>query len=210
MNRVLLVLVVIALAIGGWLLLRKEKPAAQPTTGSAAADTTTASSEPGHAPDPSARPSLPSNVDNTKPVPPPGSANEYMIGDVRVRDHRAGSNAPLDVPPNIHAPNTRQLPSTLTAEVAQKIRVVLADCAKELPKEARGDHPRLEGTIFVSIKEHRLTVTSATYQLRDVTGDDAVQATKSCVEQKSVGLQTDASDQADIDNYSIGITFAVI
>ncbi|MBV8759816.1 MAG: hypothetical protein JO257_21180 [Deltaproteobacteria bacterium] len=207
MNRVLLIVAAIALAIGGWLMFRKEKPSDKATTGSAT--DTTASTQPPSTPDTSSRPSLPSNVDNTKPVPPPGSANEYTIGDVRVRDHRAGSNAPLDVPPNIHRPNTRQLPSGLTAEVAQKVRGVLADCAKDLPKEARGEHPRLEGTIFVAIKDHKLTVTSAAYQLRDVTGD-AVDATKSCVEQKSVGLEAAASDQDDIDNYSIGITFAVM
>lgn len=209
MNRVLLVVVVIALAIGGWLLFRKEKPATTPAQpGSAAPAQPTASSEPS-ASSSEPPPSLPSNVDSTKPVPPPGSANEYTIGDVRVRDHRAGSNAPMDIPPNIHRPNTRQLPSSLTADVAQKIRGVLADCAKDLPKEARGEHPRLEGTVQVAIKDHKLTVTSAAYQLRDVSGD-AVDATKSCIEQKSVGLQTVASDQDDIDNYSIGVTFAVM
>jgi len=198
--------VAIALVIAGWLLFRKEKPT-EPTAGSAAP---IASTDPGGPSAPSAPPHLPPTVtDTTKPIPESGSANEYTIGDVRIRDHRSGSNAPIDIPPNIHRPNTRQLPSTLTAQVAQQIRGVLADCGKDLPKEARGDHPRLEGTINVAIKEHKLTVTTATYQLRDVNGDAAA-TMKSCVEQKSVGLETAASDQEDIDNYSIGITFAVL
>jgi hypothetical protein len=209
MNRLLLALVAIALVIGAWLLLRKDKAPAAPEAGSAAPSASTDPSTPS-TPSTSPPPRLPPTVtDTTKQIPPAGSANEYMVGDVMIRDHRSGSNAPIDIPPNIHRPNTRQLPSTLTAQVAQQIRGVLVDCAKDLPKEARGEHPRLEGTINVSIKDRKLTVTSAAYQLRDVTGD-AVETTKSCVEQKSVGLSTAASDQEDIDNYSIGITFAVL
>lgn len=207
MNRVLLVAVVIALAVGAWLLFRRDKPTAPAQTGSA--DTSTTTTDPSTPSSPSSVPHLPTVSDTAKPIPPAGSANEYMVGDVQIRDHRSGSNAKMDVPPNVHRPNTRELPSSLTADVAQKIRGVLADCAKDLPKEARGDHPRLEGTVFVAIKDHKLTVTSAAYQLRDVTGD-AVDATKSCIEQKSVGLETTASDQDDIDNYSIGVTFAVM
>jgi hypothetical protein len=209
MNRLLLVVVVIALAIGGWLMFRKEKPAAPPAaTGSAAPSPTASSTDPAPTPTGPA-PSLPSTGDSTHPAPAAGSANEYMVGDVRVRDHRAGSNAPLDIPPNIHRPNSRELPSTLTSDIAQKVRAVLVDCSKDLPKEARGEHPRLEGQIVVAIKDHKLTVTSATMQLRDVSGDAAA-TTKSCIEQHSVGLETAANDQDDLDNYSIGVTFAVL
>jgi hypothetical protein len=208
MNRLVLVVVVIALAIGGWLLFRKEKPDATATaTGSGAQASPTASTDP--APTPTPAPSLPSNTDVTHAVPPPTPANEYVVGDVRVRDHRAGSNAPLDIPPNVHRPNTRELPSTLTAALAQKVRGVLADCTKDLPADARGAHPRLEGQLVVGIKDHKMTVTGATMQLRDVSGDAAA-TTKSCIEQHSVGLETVASDQDDIDNYSIGVTFAVL
>lgn len=207
MNRVLLVVVVIALAIGGWLLFRKEKPDAPVASGSAAVTEAPSTASPTST-DPA--PHLPStNVDSVHPVPPAGSANEYVIGDVRVRDHRSGSNAPLDIPPNIHRPNTRQLPSTLTADVAQKVRGVLIDCAKDLPKEARGDHPRLEGQVIVAIKDHKLTVTGATMQLRDVSGE-ALEPTRQCIEQHAIGLETAASDQDDLDNYSIGVTFAVL
>jgi hypothetical protein len=207
MNRVLLVVVVVALAIGGWLLFRKEKPAAPAASGSAAVTEAPTTATPTST-DPAPR--LPSSsVDSTHPVAPAGSANEYVVGDVRVRDHRSGSNAPLDIPPNIHRPNTRQLPSTLTADVAQKVRAVLVDCTKDLPKEARGEHPRLEGQVVVAIKDHKLTVTGATMQLRDVSGD-ALEPTRQCIEQHAVGLETAATDQDDLDNYSIGVTFAVL
>ena len=207
MNRVILVVVVVVFAIGAWFLFRKEKPDAPVTTGSAATEPSTQTSS--TAPALPAAPHLPNSETPARDIPPEGSASEYMVGDVRIRDHRSGSNAKIDIPPNIHRPNTRELPSTLTHAISQQVRGVLADCAKDLPKEARGDHPRLEGTINVAIKDHKLTVTSAAYQLRDVSGD-AVESTKRCVEQKSVGVEANASDQDDIDNYSIGITFAVL
>ena len=62
---------------------------------------------------------------------------------------------------------------------------------------------------MVSIKDHMLSVTKATMQLRDL-DNDAAAATKQCVESKSVGLETQADDQDDIDNYSIGVTFVVL
>jgi hypothetical protein len=210
MNRVLLVVAVVVFAIGAWFLFRKEKPDETTSAGSAASEPTITSSGTSSV-TPSSGPRLPSSDDSNRPtIPPEGSANEYEVGGVRIRDHRSGSNAPLDIPPNIHRPNTRELPSTLTQAVAQQVRGVLADCARDnLPKEARGEHPRLEGQLIVGIKDHTLTVTGATMQLRDATGDAAL-ATKQCVEQKSVGLTTPATDQDDLDNYSIGVTFAVL
>lgn len=209
MNRVLLVVVVIVFAIGAWLLLRRENRGAPVTSGSAATEPSTPSSS--IAPSPSSAPRLPSSDPASRDTPSEGSATEYMVGDVRIRDHRSGSNAKIDIPPNIHRPNTRELPSTLTHAISQQLRGVVAACAKDnLPTEARGAHPRLEGTLVVGIKDHVLTVNAATVQLRDATGADAAAATKQCVEQKSVGLATAAPDQDDLDNYSIGVTFAVL
>jgi hypothetical protein len=126
-----------------------------------------------------------------------------------VRDHRGGSNTPLDVPPNVHPPGARQIPSSVTSAMAQQVRGVLAECTKDIPRDARGPHPRLEGQIIVSIKDHKISVTSATMQLRDMPAD-SLDATRQCVEQHSVGLQAQAADQDDLDNYSIGVTFAVL
>jgi hypothetical protein len=208
MKRSLLVVaLLVASLLAVWLLRTKHDDAAPspPPAGSSAAPVAdrisgSASVTPA--------PSLPDNGGEAR-LAEPGSGSDYVVGDVHVRDHRSGSNAPMDVPPNIHAPNTRQLPSTLTQDIAQKVRAVLADCAKDVPKDARGEHPRLEGQIIVSIKDHKLAITKATMQLRDLS-NDAAEATKQCVETHTVGLETDASDQDDIDNYSIGVTFAVL
>jgi len=207
MKRTLLVVAVVVLGVVAWLVLRKhgspDAPAAQ-TPGSASPGSDRVAGTPTVTP----APTLPGGSGEAR-LPEPGSGSEYVIGDVRVRDHRAGSNAPMDIPPNIHAPNTRTLPSALVQDVAQKVRVVLADCAKDVPKDARGEHPRLEGQVVVSIKDHKLSVTGATMQLRDMPAD-TVDATKQCVETHSVGLETAASDQDDLDKYSIGVTFAVL
>jgi len=82
------------------------------------------------------------------------------------------------------------------------------DCAASIPREARGPAPRLEGQVLVGIKDHKITVASATMQLRDVVGA-SVDPTKACIEQKSVGLQVNAPDQADMETYTINITFAM-
>jgi hypothetical protein len=205
MKRSLVVVALLLAGIVAWLVMKKpahDDPAPQPGSAAPTAERISGSATV------TAAPSLPSSSGEGR-LPEPGSGNDYAIGDVQIHDHRSGSNAPMDIPPNIHAPNTRALPATLTQDVAQKVRVVLADCAKDVPKDARGDHPRLEGQILVSIKDHKLSITSATMQLRDLS-NDAAAATKQCVETHTVGLETAAQDQDDIDNYSIGVTFAVL
>jgi hypothetical protein len=145
----------------------------------------------------------------TLPEPAAGEhPREYAVGDVRVRDHRSGDHAPLDIPPNPHPAEGRQLPSILTHEIAQQVRDVMVQCVATLPRDARGQKPRLDGQISVAITANKLTVTKSTMQLRDVTGE-SVEPTKQCIEQKAIGLENPAPDQADLDNYSINISFAI-
>jgi hypothetical protein len=207
MNRWLLVIAILIAGIAAFWLLRRSKPADAPAPQVGSAATPAPERISGSA-SVTPAPALPGGSDEAR-LPDPDNGSDYVIGDVHVHDHRSGHNAPMDVPPNIHQPNTRQLPATLTQSIAQKVRAVLADCAKDVPKDARGAHPRLEGQIKVSIKDHMLSVTSATMQLRDL-DNDAAAATKQCVEAKSMGLETQADDQDDIDNYSIGVTFVVL
>lgn len=209
MKRALVAVAAVAVVIAVYLMMRKHtRTDDTASTAGSSAPSGAASSSTDHRPIVTPAPSLPEN--NGAPrLPEQGSANEYVVGDVRVRDHRAGSNARLDVPPNVHPPGTRRIPSSLTQAVAQQVRGVLADCTKDIPREARGPHPRLEGQLIVTIKDHKMSVTKATMQLRDMPAD-SLDATRQCVEQHSVGLQADAADQDDLDNYSIGVTFAVL
>ena len=145
-----------------------------------------------------ARPSLPAGA---------GSApRDYQIGDVRVRDHRSGDHAALDVPPAIHPPEGRKIPSQLTSDLAQHLRGVMAECATSVSPEALGASPRLEGEIMMSIKNHQATVTGGTFQLRDVAAA-AQDLVKQCMEQKSVGVATPSGDEPDVEGYAITLSF---
>ena len=198
--------IVLGGAVGIWLLMR----------GDSKADAQTGSYEP-HATvvtPAQPAPSMPSVTAGSAehpalPQPAPGeNPRDYVVGDIRVRDHRAGDNAPLDIPPNVHPAEGRSLPSTLTHEVAQKVKAVMMECVASLPKDARGDHPRLEGQVMLAIKANKITVTKSTMQLRNVSGE-SVEPTKQCIESKTVGIENAAPDQADLDEYPFNISFAI-
>src|SRR3954468_13219762 len=102
-------------------------------------------------------PSLPRVGEAVAVNPDPAAPqHEYVVGDIRVRDHRSGDNKPLDIPPNVHPAEGPAIPSTLTHDISQKVKAVVMDCAKQdLPRDARGDgKPRLEGQISIAIKAH--------------------------------------------------------
>jgi hypothetical protein len=157
---------------------------------------------------PSVTPGLPGDKPEL-PQPAPGeNPRDYVVGDIRVRDHRAGDNKPLDIPPNVHPLEGPEIPSALTHEVSQKVRAVVTECTASLPKDARGDKPRVEGQISISIKAQKVTVTQATMQLRNVTGE-SVEPTKQCIESKAVGIENSAPEQRDIEKYSINVSYAI-
>ncbi len=145
-----------------------------------------------------ARPALPGGAGS--------GASEYMIGDIRVRDHRSGEHATIDVPPAIHPPEGRKIPSQLTSDLAQRLRAVMAECADGVPPEARGKATRLEGQVMMSIKDHQATVTRATFVLRDL-ASASQEPVKQCMEQKSVGVATPSGDEPDVEDYAITLSF---
>jgi hypothetical protein len=134
---------------------------------------------------------------------------DYMVGGVRIRDHRSGDRTPGAMPSAIHPPEGRKIASQLTSDVAQKVRAVMTECAASLPAHARGAEPRLEGTIAIAIKDHLATVTRAAVQLREVSAD-AASAVERCIEQRSVGVATPAGDEADLEAYSITLAFRLL
>lgn len=181
------------------------------SSSSPSSTTSTTSSQGGGTTSSTPAPSLPQGGGSAVVVAPAEGQNprDYVVGNVHVHDHRSGDNKPLDIPPNAHPAEGPEIPSSLTHEVAQKVKEVMMTCAKDnLPKDARGEKPRLEGQISISIKDHKVTIQKSTMQLRDVTGP-AVDAMKSCVETKSVGLENSAPDQADLEDYTINLTFAI-
>ncbi len=210
MNRSVLALgavVVLGAASGLWLWLRDGDgaPAGSERTHGEGTSSEIATPAAREVPSTTVTPSLsdPAHV-------PAGSdgVREYKVGDVVVRDHRKGDHLPIDIPPNIHPPDERKVSSTLTADLAQKVRAVMSDCVASLPKEARGDKPRLEGQVTIAIRDKQVRVTAATMQLRDVVGA-SVEETKACIERRSVGITT-ATDEPDLTDYTINVSFAVL
>jgi hypothetical protein len=141
---------------------------------------------------------------------PTGSdqVHEYMVGDVKIRDHRTGEHKPMDIPPNIHPANSRALPTELTQDISQQVKRQMFECAAAVPKDVRGTKPKMEGTLTVAIKDHKLSITGLTAQIRDIDGPSA-DALKQCVEQKSANFTSSAPKEADLDSYTIGLTFAI-
>ncbi len=162
------------------------------------------------APTPSLQPSLQPSL----PVEPspPGVApiqKEYMVGDVKVRDHRTGDHKQMDLPPNIHPANGPSLPSELTHDISQQVKNKMIACAKSMPRDIRGDKPKVDGQLQVAIKDHVLSITSLSLQVRDITDATASDALAACVKETSTALTSVAKDQADVADYGISLTFAI-
>ena len=201
-------LVVVALVIALYFAMKEDgSAAAQGQTGQSTASGSAVvapprSSAPSVTPGAAEHPQLPQAAPGENP-------KDYVVGDIRVRDHRDGDNKPLDIPPNVHPAEAPTIPSTLTHEISQQVKNVVLECAKSIPKEARtAERPRVEGQIIIAIKDHKLTITKSTMQLRNVSGE-SVEPTKQCIESKSIGLTNPAADQGDMDSYSINVSYAV-
>lgn len=134
---------------------------------------------------------------------------DYEVGNVQIRDHRGSNAVQLDVPPNIHRPDGRKVSTTVVSDLTAKMRAVLAACAKDIPPEARGPKPRMEGAITIAIKSHQVSVSSSVLKLRDVVGA-AVDPTQQCLEQGANALTEVAPDESDVEAYQINLSFAVL
>jgi hypothetical protein len=200
---------VIALIVGLWLVLANDDGAAAQTSSTTSPAPTGTSVG---VPPPRGEPTVTTTERGERPELPattsPEHPRDYVVGDIRVRDHRSGDNVPLDIPPNVHPPEGPKIPSTLTHAVAQQLKPIMMECVASLPKDARGDRPRLEGQLIIAIKDHKATVTKSTMQLRNVSGE-SVEPAKQCIESRAIGIEAQAADQADLDSYSINISFAI-
>jgi hypothetical protein len=214
MNRAMLAIgaaVVLAAGVILWLMLRDDNRA----TPSTPSTTTQQTPEPVVRPPAADRipaPNTPVVTDSDEPRSAQAEAEqprEYTVGGIEVRDHRTGNHPPMDLPLNIHPPTTHRVAAALVHELSSKIQGVMKECTANLPPEARGTKPRLEGVVWIAIKDKQARVTEATMQLRDVVGD-AVEPTKTCIQEKSVGITTPAANEPDLEKYSISVTYALL
>ena len=91
---------------------------AKPPTGSAGVSVTSSNDRPSLSPPP---PTLGSGSGND-------TATEYAVGDVKLRDHRSGSNVPRDIPPNPHPANARDIPAELTHAISHELNTQPDEC----------------------------------------------------------------------------------
>ena len=200
-------LVVLGALVGLWLLLMKNDGASARTS----ARPPVVDRAPDDAAAPQGGTTTTPGIAAPTPVPAPGSGDnprEYQVGGTTVRDHRGGDRKPLDIPPNVHEPGGHAIQSTTTNAVSMKVQAVMKQCAASIPKESRGDKPRVEGQLTVAIKDKQVKVTGATVQPRNF-ADEAAGQLKQCMEQKSIGLADSVSGEADVADYTINISFAV-
>ena len=134
---------------------------------------------------------------------------EYTLPDgTRVRDFRDPANAkPLEIPPSVHPPGGRRIKPELTGLFTDQILAHMRDCGRAVPKSALGTKPRLEGQIVIAIKDQLGSVTSAVFKLTNVDAS-AAESAKQCVEQKTLTVKVPATDERDLDAYSINLSFA--
>lgn len=169
----------------------------KPATGSAGVAVTSSTDRPSL---PTARPTLGSGSD---------AAKEYMVGDIKMRDHRSGSNVPRDIPPNPHPADARNIPAELAHAISQQVKNQLYACAAAVPKQAKGDKPKVIGQLNVAIKDHKLSITGMSLETRDISDEAAATALKQCTQEKSAGFTSPAKDQDDLADYNIQLNFAI-
>lgn len=131
---------------------------------------------------------------------------ETVIDGVRIRDHRGDAAVADDLPPALHRPSGRRLPATLTHEVSARILAAIAPCAEAVPREARGDKPRIEGVVDVAISDGQLAITKASIKLREVVGA-AVAPTEQCMSDAVVGLRL-ATEEPAVASYALNLRYA--
>lgn len=136
---------------------------------------------------------------------------EYTLPDGRkVRDFRpAKDRKPMEVPPTIHAPGGRKIQPELTSLFSDAVMKAMRECGQAIPKEVRGAKPRLEGQIVIALKQGQGTVTGAVFKLMDISSESIAETGRQCVEQRALSVKVPATGEADLDSYSINMSFAM-
>jgi hypothetical protein len=135
---------------------------------------------------------------------------EYTLPDGRrVRDFRAPKDRkPLEIPPSVHAPGGRKIDPSLTGLYTDEIIKAMHECGKAVPKEVLGAKPRLEGQIVITIKQAQGSVTNAVFKITDISSESLAETARQCVEQRALSVKVPATGEADLDSYSINLSFA--
>jgi hypothetical protein len=139
-------------------------------------------------------------VDRVEPV-------EYEIDGVKVRDHRKNPGQ-MKLPPNIHPPQQRRIASSVVGDIHTQVRKLSAECARSVQASDRGDKPKIDMQVTVSIKDKQVTVLKSVAAISDVAGASG-DGVKTCMEQKALTVVANAPDEPDVESYSINLTMPV-
>ena len=152
-------------------------------------------------------PSLPA-LGSAGPAARVGSdPRDYSMGGVEIRDHRADA-VPVEMAPNLHAPDARRLPPTVVASITDQVKQVLYACAGEIPREARGEHPRMESQVKLAITGHKVTVVGAEVHLKEIVGA-ALEPSQKCIEDRALALTAAAPEEADLASYTVSVSYLI-
>lgn len=167
---------------------------------------------------------MPKNSDPNRPAPATvtgtdrGSAApsepplEYTLPDGRkVRDHRPpDQRKPMELPPSTQPPGGRRIKPELTGLYSEAIQKHMRECSSSVPKDLLTNKPRLEGQILIAIKAEEGSVTSAVFKLTNVANDAIANTAQQCMQQKALSVKVPAAGEADLDSYSINLSFAFL
>jgi hypothetical protein len=170
--------------------------------GDGATASTTASEKPQEAPVQESRP--PSGRRHSATAPDQAPSPNAVV----THDHRTGSATPDPDLAEPHAADKRDrdLPSQLTFDVSRGLKVAVEQCASLIPAGERTGPTRVTGSIDVAIRDQVATIHGVDVAITGSTGPSA-EAAKQCIAQKSLGLQSPAADQANLEHYSIEVSF---
>lgn len=201
--------VLVAAVVLVWKVRASDDVTPAPTTTTATQTT---------APDP-ARPAPPRTAatESTTDAPEAGGEpstdkgyREYTTADGKlVRDHRAGNPEPITFAGGDHPPNGPRIKATTTRAVSEQVRAIIKTCTADVPPEARGEKPRAEGKVTISIVSGHVTVSKAIFELTAVVGA-AQEPTKACIESKVAAITTDVTDEPDVAEYAISMNYSIL
>ena len=204
----IMAIVGVAALAGLWVMVQGDPDAPEPKTSSRGSqwgtETKSGFTGPGHGP--AGRPELPQVGSSGRELPE--KVKEYAANGAIIRDHRTGARGTFEPGSNMAPPNSRKLQPTLTKAIADRVRDAMNECAKSLPKEARGDEPRLEGTINIAIKDKQVAINRAELRLKNV-AEEPAETTRQCIVQKSQSITQSAGDEEDLASYDINLSFAL-
>lgn len=197
-----------AALVGLWFLVKGDPEGVEttPSRGSQFGTETKNSGFTGAGHGPAQAPALPQTGSSGLELPE--KVKQYAANGAIISDHRTGSRGTFEPADNPAPPNGRKLDPTLTKAIADRVRDVMHDCVKTLPTEARGEKPRLEGSINIAIKAKQVSINRADLRVQDVNGD-AAETVKQCIVGKSASI-TQTADVADLESYDINLSFNLI